>query len=155
MKHRGLYERDGVYYVRVPRADGKGYDRHSLRTRDASEAARRAESKLAAHRAGVNSNLLWQDLVDVYEEEHFPHLREGTQQTYKWAIVALTPILYDQPVRSIDNPMLNRFVDARFGAGITRGGIRSELAVLSSILGWAEGRPADQPQPGAALHQGQ
>ena len=125
--------------MRIPNGDG-AYDRYSLHTSDLTEAIREAESKLAAARAGVSTDILWQHLVEVYRKEHFPHLREGTRDTYDWAITALTPILYDKYVRSIDGPTMDKFVKARFEAGLSSAGIRSELAVLSSILGWAEGK---------------
>jgi hypothetical protein len=54
---RGLNERQGWWYVRVPLGNGK-YDRHSLNTRDEDEAKRQAASILAAHRAGVEGNIL-------------------------------------------------------------------------------------------------
>ena len=143
---RGLYQRDGIYYVRIPRGDGK-YDRLSLKTSDAKKAAREAESMLSAYKGGADANALWQHLAERYKKEHFSELRPGTRATYTWAIVALSQVLYDKPIRQIDNPMLDRFVKARFDAGLSRGGVRSELAVLSSMMSFAEGKMLIERNP--------
>ena len=137
---RGLYQRDGIYYVRIPRGDG-GYRRLSLNTGDAAEAARKASSMLSAQKGGADASTLWQDLADAYRREHFPELRPGTRETYRWAIIALSENgLFGKLIRNIDNPIIDHFVTSRLASGLTRGGVRSELAVLSSMLGFAEGK---------------
>lgn len=144
---RGLYEReDGTYYVRIPNGDGT-YARKSLHTRDHGEAVKRAKSKLSAYAAGGGRETLWQDLAERFKREHFPQLKPGTRETYKWAIVALTPILFDKPVQTISRELLDKFVAARLADGLTRGGVRSELAVLSSMLGFAEGKHLIERNP--------
>jgi integrase/recombinase XerD len=136
---RGLYQReDGNYYVRVPTGEKGKYDRLSLKTKDEGEAQRRAASLLSAYKAG-GAHTLWQDLADRYRKEHFPVLKQGTQETYFWAIKALSMHLYDKVIREIDSPIIDRFVSGRLEAGITSAGVRSELAVLSSIMSKAEG----------------
>lgn len=136
---RGLYQRDGVYYVRIPTGEKNKYDRPSLHTRDEEEAKRRASSMLAAYNAGSDIHCLWQDLADRFRKEHFPVLKPGTRETYKWAIVAISGTLYDKMVRDIDSALIDKFVKARLDTGITSAGVRSELAVLSSIMSKAEG----------------
>lgn len=137
---RGLYLRDdGTYYVRIPIGDGR-YSRLSLHTKDQAEAQRLARSKLSTWTAGGGQETLWQDLAERFKRDHFPHLRPSTRETYKWAIVALTPLLFDKPLVAITRDLLDRYVSMRLAAGLTRGGVRSELAVLSSVLAFAEGK---------------
>ena len=138
---RGLYQRDdGNYYVRIPTGEKGKYERVSLKTNDKAEAERKASSMLATHKAGRDIHCLWQDLVETYKSEHFKHLKPGTRQTYKWAIIALSRAgLYDKVVRDIDSAIIDSVVRTRFAEGISSGGVRSELAVLSSIMSKAEG----------------
>lgn len=137
---RGLYQReDGNYYVRIPTGKRGAYERISLKTKDEGEAQRKASSMLSAHRVG-GLHTLWQDLAERYKKEHFPVLKQGTRETYFWAITALTKHgLYDKMIREIDSPVIDRFVRERLEVGITSAGVRSELAVLSSIMSKAEG----------------
>jgi len=136
---RGLYQRGGVYYVRIPTGEKNKYDRPSLHTRDEEDAKRKAASMLAAYNAGSDIHCLWQDLADRFRKEHFPVLKPGTRETYKWAIVAISGTLYDKMVRDIDSTLIDKFVKARLDGGISSAGVRSELAVLSSIMSKAEG----------------
>lgn len=138
---RRIYTRDGIYYVRIPTGVPKQYERLSLHTTDKAEAARQAESMLAAHRSGSAANVLWQTLAELFKKEHFGHLKKGTQDTYRWAIVALTHVFYDKPIRQIDNALMDRFVKKRLETdGLSRGGVRAELQVLSVMMGFAVGK---------------
>jgi integrase len=135
-------ERNDVFYIRVPkgRVDGKfRYEKLSLGTRDETRALSEAQSYLAAHEAGSGGRVLWQQLVNLYKKEHFPKLKPSTRETYRWAIVALTPFLFDKPVRKINNSIIDAFVRRRSKEGKTSACVRGELAVLSSIMRKAEG----------------
>lgn len=146
---RNLYQRDGIYWVRIQVA-GKE-ERRSLRTRDRKEALRRLKEEQADAeriRARETPRHRYEDAVVDWAATNYGGVKDGTAARYQVSLRQLDIHFSGKFLDQITRKMIGDYVRKRTAAGATHATVKRDLTALSRLfsaavaLGNADQNPA-------------
>jgi integrase len=130
-----VYKRGAVWWYKFQHK-GTRYQESSgssLRAVAIKAEAERREQLERLDRGG-KADVLFEDLMVRFAEEHWPTIKPGSATRYKVSGKALIPHFQGKTLRQIDKASILDFIRNRRAAGVSDSTIRKDIACLSSAL---------------------
>lgn len=130
-----VYKRGAIWWYKFQHKGARYQESSGSTLRSVAikaEADRREQLEKLAR--GGKADVLFEDLMVRFAEEHWPTIKPGSATRYKVSGKVLIPHFQGKALREIDKAAIQEFIRSRRAAGVTDSTIRKDIACLSSAM---------------------